>query len=53
MSNLADLNYFIKSIEKDLVKNMNMPKSPSQIQRKLDEQMKQLGYTQDQQRVLS
>ena len=43
MNNLADLNFFIKTIEKDLVKNMSstnsssFPPTPSSIAKRLDE----------------
>lgn len=48
-SNLNDLNYFIKAIEKDLIKNMNTdqtgsyPVTPNSIRRRVEEQMKALG----------
>jgi hypothetical protein len=39
MNNLADLNFFIKTIEKDLVKNINnsYPTTPSTIIKKVEE----------------
>ena len=50
MNNLADLNYFIKYIEKDLnkkfksMKEINqMPTTPSNIIKKVEDQMRFLG----------
>lgn len=50
MNNLADLNYFIKYIEKDLnkkfksMKEINqMPTTPSNIMKKVEDQMRVLG----------
>jgi len=50
MNNLADLNYFIKYIEKDLnkkfksMKEINqMPTTPSNIMKKVEDQMRILG----------
>jgi hypothetical protein len=45
-SNLTDLNFFIKTIEKDLVRNgMNssFPTTPNQIIKKVEDQIKSLG----------
>jgi hypothetical protein len=48
MNNLADLNFFIKTIEKDLVKNMKVdsasfPATPSTIIKRVEDQMRALG----------
>lgn len=39
MNNLADLNYFIKSLEK----GMSNPTTPSNIIKKVEDQMRALG----------
>ena len=45
---MADLNFFIKSIEKDLTeqyKTMNsIPHTPNSIIRKVEDQLKAIGY---------
>jgi hypothetical protein len=44
---MTELNVFIKSLEKDLKKDLNacsMPTTPNQLLRKVEEQMRQLGY---------
>jgi hypothetical protein len=39
MNNLADLNYFIKSLEKGLTN----PTTPSSLKKKVEEQMRAFG----------
>jgi hypothetical protein len=50
VNNLADLNYFIKTIEKDLCEKFqsmqdisSMPNTPSNMMKKVGDQMKALG----------
>jgi hypothetical protein len=44
-NNLADLNYFIKTIEKDIVKNQSTsyPTTPCTIIKKVEDHMRTLG----------
>ena len=49
MNNLADLNFFMKAIEKDLIKNMksdnpnSYPITPSTLKRRVEDQIRALG----------
>ena len=51
MNNLADLNFFVKSVERELsekfkhMKDFNsVPTTPTQLVKKLEDQMKACGY---------
>ena len=62
MNNLRDLNYFIKTIEKDLSDKFNklnmkdfnsMPTTPTSILRKVEEQMKAMADNKDKKAYMS
>ena len=62
MNNLRDINYFIKTIEKDLSDKFNklnmkdfnsMPTTPTSILRKVEEQVKAIAENKDKKAYMS